>query len=746
MRLVRVIAFAMFLIALVAIGDTASTVTAQDALAAPTGISAMETGSGQVTISWNPVDNAQFYRIGWVVYDDVAPTIAAGGDWLEHFAFIDVSNRGQTQHTISRMTPGERHAFIVASNSSRYGTPSWPSADGWSFLTVPADAGTPSELGSGSINLTWEEVPGAAYYRIGWVVYSDVQPIIAAGGEWLEHFAFIDIANRGQTEHTIGRLTPGLRYAFIVAGNDGRYGTPQWPPASAWQFLTPSAGPPVPEPSTDANTDRATLVALYNATGGANWTNNEGWLAAGPMGDWFGVSTDDNGRVTSLGGADNGLTGTLPSSLGNLSRLEVLSLFDNQLTGPIPPELANLSNLTRLHLDQNGLTGSIPAGLGDLSNLNRLTLNENRLTGQIPAQLGSLTNLTTLSLSGNQFSGCIPAGLQSVPTNDFDKLDLPFCAPGVAPAETVDETIVFGYPTWDSIQIQTRIAQYIVERGYGYRTETADGSTLALIAALRRGDVDVLMELWLPRQDERWNEALNDGTAVRLGTSFGDHWQSAFVIPDYLQEQYPGLDNVEDLKNPRYRSLFATATSDGKAHLVSCVRSWDCAGDNDAQVEGYSLSNHVEIFNPSSSDALDASLLNAYTNREPWLGFQWATNRVALRLDLVRLSEPPYSDRCWNTTKSCGYEEDTIVIAGSSAVPASVPDISAMLGKWNFDVDTVYKEIARWRFDNADADINATALWWLNNRGSIWSQWVTDEAAASIQSALNSGEIPAGWE
>ena len=75
--------------------------------------------------------------------------------------------------------------------------------------------------------------------RIGWDAYSDVEPIIAAGGDWLGHFASIDIANRNQTGHTITRLTPGLPYDFIVAGNDGWYGTPQWSDASEWQFMTP---------------------------------------------------------------------------------------------------------------------------------------------------------------------------------------------------------------------------------------------------------------------------------------------------------------------------------------------------------------------------------------------------------------------------------------------------------------------------------------------------------------------------
>ena len=38
--------------------------------------------------------------------------------------------------------------------------------------------------------------------------------------------------------------------------------------------------------------DRAALTALYNATGGANWGNNTNWLSDGPLGEWYGVTTD----------------------------------------------------------------------------------------------------------------------------------------------------------------------------------------------------------------------------------------------------------------------------------------------------------------------------------------------------------------------------------------------------------------------------------------------------------------------
>ena len=265
-----VIAVALSVVVALLSANVNTVAHAQGDLVAPSNVAAQNTRNpGEVRISWDAVPNAAYYRIGWVAYSDVAPIIASGRDWLEHFAFIDIENRGQTEHTIARLTPGVQYAFIMASNDGRYGTPRWPPTTGWAFLTLNEAPATHASLGSTKIDLTWEAVPGAEYYRVGWVVYENVAPIIASGGNWLEHFAFIDISNRGQTQHTIGRLTPGLLYAFIVAGNDGRYGTPQWPAATAWQFQTPAAAPapgaapvaaptPTPQPGSGVTEERPT--------------------------------------------------------------------------------------------------------------------------------------------------------------------------------------------------------------------------------------------------------------------------------------------------------------------------------------------------------------------------------------------------------------------------------------------------------------------------------------------------------
>jgi len=101
--------------------------------------------------------------------------------------------------------------------------------------------------------------------------------------------------------------------------------------------------------------DSLALIALYDATSGASWTNV--WDLSLPMDTWYGIRLNEYRCVESLHLAHNNLKGTIPKEIGNLNGLKFLVLNDNQLTGPIPHSILDLK-LTHLYLMNNPLTSN----------------------------------------------------------------------------------------------------------------------------------------------------------------------------------------------------------------------------------------------------------------------------------------------------------------------------------------------------------------------------------------------------
>ena len=114
---------------------------------APGNVRAVDGGSaGEVTVSWGAVNDADFYRIGWVAFDDIAVVRADGRPWLDAFAFMDVTNYGQTAHTLTGLHPGVEYAFITGSVSSRFGIAQWSE---WAYLTLAAAPATACPTNAG---------------------------------------------------------------------------------------------------------------------------------------------------------------------------------------------------------------------------------------------------------------------------------------------------------------------------------------------------------------------------------------------------------------------------------------------------------------------------------------------------------------------------------------------------------------------------------------------------------------------
>jgi hypothetical protein len=173
--------------------------------------------------------------------------------------------------------------------------------------------------------------------------------------------------------------------------------------------------------------DSLALVDFYNSTNGSGWTTKTNWLT-GSVSTWYGISVSSN-RVTTISLQSNNLTGSLPSSIGDLTELTTLDLGTNKIDDPVPTSISNLSKLKYLYLNSNELD-SIPAEIGALINLEILKAGSNNLTElpeemldlinlielraesnsltQFPYFVGSLTQLQTLWITGNNFNISFP--------------------------------------------------------------------------------------------------------------------------------------------------------------------------------------------------------------------------------------------------------------------------------------------------------------------------------------------------
>ena len=302
-------------------------------------------------------------------------------------------------------------------------------------LALPL-TGTPVSAAQGN---TQGEPTINGIVRVGETLTADISTFSDPDGivvvtfyKWRRHVGATEtiISQGGFTTYTLVQADLGAEITVEVSYFDGD---------NASEFTRSSRVGPV----LAAFDDRATLMALYDSTDGANWDDSTNWNTTAALDTWRGVTTDSNGRVTGLELTENNLVGTLPAKLGDLSKLKLLYLEKNGLrgtipaelgdlgnlldlvlsgnanpdipgsglTGEIPAELGNLSKLQFLALRTNSLSGEIPAELGNLSFLVELILYENGLSGEIPAKLGDLEDLSSLGLSGNQLSGEIPAAL-----------------------------------------------------------------------------------------------------------------------------------------------------------------------------------------------------------------------------------------------------------------------------------------------------------------------------------------------
>ncbi|CAM8897819.1 unnamed protein product [Rhodiola kirilowii] len=164
-------------------------------------------------------------------------------------------------------------------------------------------------------------------------------------------------------------------------------------------------------PNFSNETDRLALLDFKKYSAGSSALSS--WNESSHFCQWQGVVCGNtHQRVISLMLDSQGLIGSLPPSIGNLTFLKRINLAYNKLGGTIPKEMGSLPRLQYLNLSDNYLiSGHIPVELMNCSDLRVIDMGSNNLTGSIPLEVGYLSKLSSLILYSNSLSGTIPSSI-----------------------------------------------------------------------------------------------------------------------------------------------------------------------------------------------------------------------------------------------------------------------------------------------------------------------------------------------
>ena len=128
----------------------------------------------------------------------------------------------------------------------------------------------------------------------------------------------------------------------------------------------------------------------------------------------------------------------------------------------------------------------------------------------------------------------------------------------------LDEVVRIPKAGWLSQQIFAEISGNIIEAN-GCKVEYFTGSSAAQIAELQKGDAHVAPEIWVDNIRDLFMGEVATGNWMPLRPVSEQAKQGAF-IPRYIQEKYPDLVYVSDLK--RYKDVFQDPEEPGKAVIM----------------------------------------------------------------------------------------------------------------------------------------------------------------------------------
>lgn len=307
--------------------------------------------------------------------------------------------------------------------------------------------------------------------------------------------------------------------------------------------------------------------------------------------------------------------------------------------------------------------------------------------------------------------------------------------------------VIFAGLNWESGMFTTEVLRYILEKGYGCKTDALPGNTITMENALRHNDIQVSAEQWagrspIWREAEKAGEVFSVGEIVRGATE--GWWVPEYVVkgdPEHgIEPMAPDLKSVADLQ--RYKKLFRDPEEPSKGRFLNCPSGWTCELVNSQKLKAYVLLDSFTNFRTGTGAALDSAISSALRQRQPVLFYYWSPTPLMGRFKFIKLEEPPFSEEPWATLSDQNNQNPI----GGSSLPSKLtfgvsrsfhdqaPQLISLFEKVQLPLPLFNQVLAEMSVGRMR--VEQVREKFLREHRDIWEQWVPADVISRIDESL----------
>lgn len=188
----------------------------------------------------------------------------------------------------------------------------------------------------------------------------------------------------------------------------------------------------------------------------------------------------------------------------------------------------------------------------------------------------------------------------------------------------------------------------------------------------------------------------------------------------------PDLKYITDL--PQYMELFPDPDEPDMGRIIGSISGWSVDEMLQEAVEDYGLDETYNYVSPGSEAAINSSLVKAYEDGEPWVGYNYEPNWIMGLYDMT-----PLLEKDPDGVVSRVASQDINIVANVE-LSERAPEVVEFLEKYKTSSDITSEALTYIQEEEADA--HGAAVKFLEENEDIWTEWVPEDIAEKVKEGI----------